>query len=247
MSVFRQAFASLLLALSALAHAQTFESLSVKPHPSAEARDTRIQLLPDGHLIATAIPVLTLLTYAYDVPSNPSPRLSALPAWTLREKYDIDARPAAGAVTPDLSYTEWHSRMQRMIRALLAERFQLVIRNEPKTTRVYALTVAAGGPKLQKSTIAERDCAADSANPESCHQFAGGLGHPLNGKAVDMDDLARYIENWADLPVVNRTSLPGLYTTQSEGWMPMRLPPPPPGATASPSPPCPRSSPSLQN
>lgn len=51
-----------------------------------------------------------------------------------------------------------------------------------------------------------------------------------------MDDLVRYIENWTDLPVVNRTALEGLFTVNSEGWIPMRLPPPPPGATPTPSP-----------
>jgi len=46
-----------------------------------------------------------------------------------------------------------------------------------------------------------------------------------------MDDLAHYIENWTDLPVVNRTALSGLFTVNTEGWVPMTLPPPPPNAT----------------
>jgi len=46
-----------------------------------------------------------------------------------------------------------------------------------------------------------------------------------------MDDLAHYIGNWTDLPVVNRTALSGLFTVNTEGWAPMRLPPPPPNAT----------------
>jgi hypothetical protein len=48
-------------------------------------------------LIASAVPVITLLSYAYDVPVNPSPRLSPLPDWTLREKYDIEAKAPANA------------------------------------------------------------------------------------------------------------------------------------------------------
>ena len=44
-----------------------------------------------------------------------------------------------------------------------------------------------------------------------------------------MDDLAQYIENWADLPVVNRTAVSGLFAVETDGWTPMRLPPPPPG------------------
>lgn len=45
-----------------------------------------------------------------------------------------------------------------------------------------------------------------------------------------MSDLAHYIENWTDLPVINKTSLTGVFTMSSEGWRPMRLPPPPPNA-----------------
>jgi len=52
--------------------------------------------------------------------------------------------------------------------------------------------------------------------------------HPLNARAINMDDLARYLENWADLPVVNRTALSDLFAVETEGWRPMRLPPPPP-------------------
>ena len=95
---------------------------------------------------------------------------------------------------------------------------------------VYALTVASGGPKLQKSAITEKNCVFDT-DPEGCHNFVGGFGHPLNAKAIDMDDLVHYIGNWTDLPVVNRTALSGLFTVNTEGWAPMRLPPPPPNAT----------------
>ena len=49
-----------------------------------------------------------------------------------------------------------------------------------------------------------------------------------------MDDLAQYIENWTDLPVVNRTALSGLFAVSTEGWKPMRLPPPPPSASHGP-------------
>ena len=44
-----------------------------------------------------------------------------------------------------------------------------------------------------------------------------------------MDDLAQHIENWTDLPVLNRTGVSGLFAVETDGWIPMRLPPPPPG------------------
>ena len=103
------------------------------------------------------------------------------------------------------------------------------MRVENKKMSVYALTVARNGPNLQKSAISDKDCTFDTG-PEGCHNFVPGLGHPLNAKAIDMDDLAHYVSNWTDLPVVNHTSLRGLFTVRTGGWLPMRLPPPPPDA-----------------
>jgi uncharacterized protein (TIGR03435 family) len=230
MSVFCRAAVYLLVALPAGAQSQSFATITIKPVRSADPRNARVQVLPNGDLIASAVPVATLLSYAYDVPVNPSPRLSPLPDWTFREKYDIEAKAPTNGVTPTLQDSEARSRIQQMIRGLLGARFRLVMRVENKTMSAYALTVASGGPKLQKSAIAEKDCTFDT-DPEGCHSFVGGRGHPLNAKAIDMDDLVHYIENWTDLPVVNRTALSGLFTVITKGWTPMRLPPPPPNAT----------------
>src|SRR5579862_693486 len=230
MSVLCQALVYLVVALPAVAQSQGFATITIKPARSSDPRNARVQLLPDGDLIASAVPVITLLSYAYDVPVNPSPRLSPLPNWTLTEKYDIEAKAPPNATRPGFQDSEVRSRKQRMIREVLADRFKLMMRVENETMSVYALTVASGGPKLQKAAIAEKDCTFDT-DPEACHNFVGGLGHPLNAKAIDMDDLVHYIGNWMDLPVVNRTALSGLFTVNTEGWAPMGLPPPPPNAT----------------
>lgn len=108
---------------------------------------------------------------------------------------------------------------------ILEDRFHFVVRTENRTVPVYALVVARGGSRLKQSDPS--GCIFDTAQG-GCHSFAAGFGHPLNGRSVDMDDLSHYIENWTDLPVVNRTSLTGVFTITSEGWRPMRLPPPPP-------------------
>jgi uncharacterized protein (TIGR03435 family) len=218
----------LLLALPAIARSQTYEVISIRPARSGDPRNMRVQMLPNGDLSASAVPVLALLGLAYDVPVNPSPRLTGLPDW--RETYDIEAKAPANAIPAALPESEKRGLRQGLIRRLLADRFRLVIRVERKTMPVYALTVASGGPNLQKSVIAERDCMLDTAAPASCHSFIPGRGHPLTARAVTMDDLALYIENWADLPVVNATALSGLYAVETEGWAPMALPPPPPGS-----------------
>jgi uncharacterized protein (TIGR03435 family) len=188
-----------------------------------------MQVLPNGDLIANAVPVIMLLSYAYDVPVDPSPRISPLPDWTIRERYDIEGKGTVNAIAPSLQGSDSRGRIQRKIRGLLADRFRLAMRVENKTISVYALTVASTGPKLQKSTLTDNECTFDT-DPQGCHNFVPGFGHPLNAKAIDMEDLAHYIANWTDLPVVNRTSLSGLFTVSTEGGFPMRLPPPPPNA-----------------
>ena len=229
MFVLWQAVVFLLLASQGVAQSQDFEAISIKAARSGDPRNTRMRVLPNGDLNASAVPVLLLLRYAYDVPVNPSPRLSGLPGW--RETYDIEAKAPANAVPPGLPEREKRGRIQGMIRRLLADRFKLVMRVEQKTMPVYALSVASGGPNLQKSAIAEKDCIFDT-DQQGCHNFVGGSSfHPLNAQAIDMDDLAGYISNWTDFPVVNRTALSGLFTVHTEGWVPMRLPPPPPNST----------------
>lgn len=230
MSVLCQAVLYMLVALPAVAQSQAFVRITIKPARSADPGNWRVQVLPNGELLASAVPVSALLSYAYDAPINPSPRLSPLPDWTFRERYDIEAKAPANAIPPGLQDSEVRSRIRQMIRGLLTERFKLVMRVENKTMSVYALTVTSGGPKLQKSAIAEKDCVFDT-DPNGCHNFVIGFGHPLNAKAIDMDDLVHYIENWTDLPVVNRTALSGLFSVNTEGWLPMRLPPPPPNTT----------------
>jgi len=136
LSVVCQAVVYLLVGLPALAQPQAFATITIKPTHSADLRNARVQVLRNGDLIATAVPVITLLSYAYDVPINPSPRLSPLPDWTFREKYDIEAKAAANAIPPSLQDSEVRSRIQQIIRGLLANRFRLVMRVENKTMSV---------------------------------------------------------------------------------------------------------------
>ena len=230
--MFCKAVMYLLVALPTVAQSQSFVEITIRP---ARSTDERVQVRPNGEWTASGVSVNRLMNRAYGMPGNGSLRFSPLPNWTLGEKYDIEATAPANIIHPGLQDSEVRSLTQQMIRGMLADRFGLVMRVENKSMAVYALTLSSGGPKLQKSAIAQQDCAFNTGS-EVCHSFGGGVGHPLNAKAIDMNDLVHYIENWTDLPVVNYTALSGLYTVNTEGWVPMRLPPPPPGATATANP-----------
>jgi uncharacterized protein (TIGR03435 family) len=217
----------LLVTASAFAQAQSFATIDVEPARSVDPQSIRVRVLPNGDLIGTSVNVITLMSEGYGVPSNPSERLSALPSWVYSERYDINAKAPAHAKRPDFSADKKHELVRQMFRQILTERFRQVVHVENRRMPVYALAVATGGPKLKKSSLASQDCIFDTA-PDGCHSFVIGFGHPLNAKAIDMYDLAHYIENWTDLPVVNKTALDGLFSMSTEGWRPMKLPPPPP-------------------
>lgn len=227
--MFCQVVASLLLVLLAIAQSPASVTIAIQPSRSTDLRNAHMRVLPSGDLVARAVPVLTLLSFAYDVPINPSPRLFGLPDWIAPARYDLEVKTLAHAAPFGLTSEESRRRAQQIIRRLLADRFRLVLQVENKRMSIYALSIASRGPKLQKSPVTDQECAFDTG-PEGCHNFTPGFGHPLQAKAITMDDLAHYLENWTDLPVVNRTALGGLFTVNTKGWVPMRLPPPPPGA-----------------
>jgi uncharacterized protein (TIGR03435 family) len=224
------------IALPCPAQTPAFEVVSIKPNQTQDFRNLRVQMLPGGRFTATGLPVRLLLTLAYDVPVNPSERISGIPDWALQESYDIEAKAAQGAVPPDLPESEFRSRIRAMLQNMLADRFKAVVRHETKEMTVYAVTVAKDGPKMKRSEIEDdKACSTDSATSASCHQFNGGMGRGMHAKAVNMNDLARFIENWTDHPVINKTGLDGLYAIETEGWLPMRLPPPPVGNVPNPA------------
>jgi uncharacterized protein (TIGR03435 family) len=210
---------------STFAHAQSFATVDVKPARSVDPQNGRVRVLRNGDLIATSVNAITLISEGYSVPANPSERLTTLPPWVYSERYDITAHASSGAKQLNPSDRNATKLVHDMFRSVLADRFRLKMRVENRNMPVYALVVAGGGPKLKQSNLT--NCMFDT-DPDGCHSFNIGFGHPLNARAIDMDDLAHFVENWTDLPVVNRTTLAGLYTVSTEGWRPMQLPPPPP-------------------
>src|SRR5688572_17674232 len=83
-----------------------------------------------------------LMRMAYDVTDI---QIVGLPDWASQDKqsawYEIEARAAEGT-------TLSMEQARAMLRTLLADRFKLTVRREPKSTPVYALTVDKQGHKL---------------------------------------------------------------------------------------------------
>jgi uncharacterized protein (TIGR03435 family) len=216
------------IAAVATLRAQSFEVASIKPDKTYNQRFAGIQFLPGGRLTIGNISLYGIVAAAYSLPFQ-SDRLSGGPDWVRSERFDIEATAGTDAIPAGLPAKLREEKMKLMLQTLLADRFQLTVRREMKERPVYALVVAKNGPKLQKAKIEEKDCPEVSVDGVSCHQFRGGQGQGIHAQAVDIPDVARFVSNWADRPVIDKTSLAGLFNIQTDGWVPMRPRMPVPG------------------
>jgi len=88
-------------------------------------------------------------------------QLGGEPEWFKRYLYEIDAASDGRTTTPEKMV---------MLRAALADRFQLKLRQEEREVPVYDLTVAPGGPKFHALAPNER-LPEDRAEPGIYHRY----------------------------------------------------------------------------
>jgi uncharacterized protein (TIGR03435 family) len=200
---------------------ESFAVVSIKADISPPPWRVGMELLPGGRVHAPSMPLAFMVASAYDLPMNSS-QIIGLPDWSINERFTIDAAPEPGAIPPGLTSAALRSRVRPMLQSMLADRFKLVIRRETSELPVYAITIRKGGLKLEKADIQEQDCTQEK-HPDCHNVHAGPDG--TRASAVTLDDMARFLSNWTDRPVVNRTGLTGLYKFETEGWGPMLIGP----------------------
>ena len=113
--------------IASVARSQSFGKIVITPSAAGDRRQGRFQVLPNGDLIGRSIPVVELLSLAFDVPDNPSVRLSSLPEWAAVRRFDIEAK-----VTDPLRLDSKDIRVQkriiqRLVQELLSDRFVLLL------------------------------------------------------------------------------------------------------------------------
>jgi len=206
-----------------------FEVASIKPNDSKDFRVMPPQIRPGGSLAFRNMPVYLIVTQAYNLPFFSPQRVSGGPAWMTSERFDIDAKPGAGAIPAGLSEAKRNEKVMLMIQLLLKERFKMKAHWETRQLPVYAITASKNGLKLRPAKVEKNDCPELSSPERNCHMFQGGQGQGVHGKTVNMSDLVNGLENFTDRPLIDRTDFKGLFDIDTEGWVPMRsrLPPTP--------------------
>jgi uncharacterized protein (TIGR03435 family) len=178
---------------------------------------------PGGRFIAREATLQRLVGDAYDVEE-----VEGGPAWVRSDRFDVNAR-GAGQSQDDI---------RRMLRALLADRFKLVVHRESREMPVYTLTTARAdrrlGPRLQPS---DPKCAEEARNffpgalgfPPPCGDFRLGAG-ALSARGVTLGNLAKLLAGRAGRPGIDRTGLEGVYDLTLEWSSDLGLRPAPPDA-----------------
>jgi uncharacterized protein (TIGR03435 family) len=180
----------------------TFEVASIKPNITGDARSG--YNTGQRGFVGTNVTARSLIRYAYHVQDF---QLVDTPDWVRNERYDVIAKS---------DHEPQDDEMRLMMRALLAERFQLTAHHDKRELSIYALVMLRAdhrlGPNITKS---EKDCTADCGTSVNESRQAA----TLIGRGISMDALAVRLSDSANRVVVDRTGLSANYDVNLS-WTP---------------------------
>src|SRR5262245_34054034 len=123
--------------------APRFDVASIKPNKGGAGSPSFSRLLPTGEVRTTNTSLKRLIVIAYDLQMTDI--VTGGPDWMASQGFDVDAKPEGRSTG---------TRGRLMLRTLLAERFNLVVRREPRDMPLYALTLARSdgrlGPQMRR-------------------------------------------------------------------------------------------------
>jgi uncharacterized protein (TIGR03435 family) len=184
-----------------------FEAAWVKENPLSrrEAGHPAMRMLPSGEFQAGQETVRQLIAFSYEVDDY---QIVDAPGWTADKLFDIAAQ------APD------HFEMRQvrpMVRNLLADRFALIVRKEPRSMPTYSLEwndrTHTPGRGIRPAPRCNDATAPTPRTPweRSCEHAYGWEGDGLFGRQASMKDLTRLLTTVLHRPVIDKTGLRGLY------------------------------------
>jgi uncharacterized protein (TIGR03435 family) len=230
---------SALLAQTESAEQPKFEVASVRANTSGNVGGS-VKPEPGGRFTVVNMPLRNLIINAYGLQGT---QLLGAPDWIASERFDIAAK-ADGDLGPPVS-RDGPSRLQLLMRSLLAERFKLSVHREKREMPIYELVLARRdgklGPELRPSSI---DCRAiiDARKAQGQKPEPPKAGErPQCGARVGFGELAAggqplfeliaLLSSTVQRNVVDRTGLSGNFDIYLR-WTPDQLPRRPAGTPA---------------
>jgi bla regulator protein blaR1 len=172
-----------------------FEVASIRPTPAGERSSSTHT--NNGNVRTHNTSVARLIQLAYDVQDY---QVIGGPGWAQSEGYDINAKFDSDAEKDESAATR-----DRLLRAraknLLAERFQLKLREDTKELPIYVIIAAKGGLRLKPSEQSGQSMNTNRSNS------AG----KITATGAKLDGLADVLGNILRRPVRNETGLDGRF------------------------------------
>jgi uncharacterized protein (TIGR03435 family) len=170
---------------------------------------------PDG-FSASGATLQMLVAQAYGIQNF---QIVGAPDWFDNDRFEINAKMenSVADALAKLSQEDRTLARQKMLQALLADRFKLTVHRENKDLPAYTLTIGKNGAKLVEATPADP---AATAPPSSGRGgpgrggmsiSAGSGGVTVNANAVPMTSLVRMLSQYLHGPVLDNTGLRGNY------------------------------------
>lgn len=207
----------------------TFEVASIKRDLTGE-RGGMFTLVPACHL--ERMTLRDLVIFAYQVHDF---QVIGGPGWIDSDRYNVDAK----AERPPALNQEWVNLQYRRLQALLHDRFNLTVHRETKELPVYELTVAKGGPKLQRPTCIARELGDRTIAPgEKPEDYCGLMGGGRTGIDASSSTMARFADFLArplGRTVIDKTGISGEFQIHITYAMDTPTVPSPDGAGPRPS------------
>lgn len=166
---------------------QTFEAVSIKPHP--EPIYMSRSSASGTYASWTATTLRDLITEAWDLKYYQVPDQ---PSWISSRHFDISAR-APGSTAPS------KETFRQMLQAMLADRFHLLVHFETREIPVYALVIAKSGHKLREPDLQSHEGGV----------IAGQNKFQVIASQGTMPRLAEQLSFPARRPVIDKTGLDG--------------------------------------
>jgi uncharacterized protein (TIGR03435 family) len=217
-----------------------YEVATIKPSAPMSGGAVRIGIMntPDG-FTASGVPLRLVIQQAFGLQND---QLIDVPDWANTSSYEIDAKmdPATADALQKMNQDDRTAARQKMMQALLADRFKLVIHHETRELPVYTLTVGKGGSKMKVAPPDEQYPAplggrGGPGGPGGMFFSMGPTGASITGQGVPIANLVRLLSLQLHRVVLDKTGLTANYdfTLQFAMDMPMGMmagPQGPPGA-----------------
>ena len=239
-----------------------YEVATIKPYKPGAGEGPNVMRVginnaPDG-FIASGANMQMLVSQAFGIQNF---QIIGAPDWFTSDRFEIDAKmdSSVADALAKMSQDDRTQVRQKMLQALLADRFKLTIHRESKELPAYILTIGKNGSKLVAAKPPDPQAAPPAGSsggnrggPGRGGPGRGGMmmsggpgGQTVSADSVPIAALVRLLSQFLRSPVIDKTGLTGNFAISLKfmpenfggGGGPGFATPPSGGAAGAPAPP----------